>query len=145
MFEGVESRDRRLRQGLLSPKSSSFRFQSSRERYVLSTFTFHLAGLLSSCGRLWPCLRGSPQALAESPSAKFLKFAGTWGPKLEILRNLSEHRQIILQSGIPNSRIYVIVLNVALSARVATRPGRVSEIEIPQICWNMGSQTRDFT
>ena len=35
-------------------------------------------------------------------------------PKLKILRNLSERIPILVESGIPNSRIYVILLNVAL-------------------------------
>ena len=63
---------------------------------------------------MWPCLPGSPRALAESPRWKYLKLAGTWHPKLKILRNLSERMPILLESGIPNSRIYVILLNVAL-------------------------------
>ena len=43
-----------------------------------------------------------------------MKSQGMWESKLHIVHNLYEDLQIILESGIPNSRVYVVCLHFKL-------------------------------
>ena len=67
-------------------------------------------------------------------SRSFLKYAGTWHPQLKILRNLSERIPILLESGILNSRIYVILLSVALFVQKLPNSARKWNLKLENLC-----------
>ena len=67
-----------------------------------------LGGSPNLLPQTWKCGHLGPQSRRNS-----VRFAlpGMWDPKLDILHNLSEDRQIQLESGIPHSRCYVVCLH----------------------------------